>query len=41
MIEEPDKLYVLEMAYSPDTDPKRVIWNDLKLIFESFTLVNE
>jgi len=41
MLEEPDKLYILEMAYSPDTDPKKVIWNDLKLIFESFALVNK
>jgi len=41
MLEEPDKIYVLEMAYSPDTDLESVIWNDLKSVFESFTLVSE
>ncbi len=41
MLEEKEKLYILEMAYSPDTDPTLVIWKDLKLIFESFIILAE
>ena len=41
MLEEMDKLYIVEMAYSPDTDPTKVIWQDLKLIFESFIILAE
>ncbi|PCH96526.1 MAG: hypothetical protein COB85_03450 [Bacteroidetes bacterium] len=41
MLEEQDKLYILELAYSPDTDPGKLIWKDLKLIFESFIILAE
>ena len=40
MIEDSERLYVLEMAYSPETDDERSsIWNNLKTIFESFTVL--
>ncbi|MBL4656815.1 MAG: hypothetical protein JKX73_02360 [Flavobacteriales bacterium] len=41
MIEEPDKLFIIEMAYCPETDADRKIWKDQKLMFESFTLLSE
>ncbi|HIA12032.1 MAG TPA: hypothetical protein EYN69_08185 [Flavobacteriales bacterium] len=41
MLEGKDKLYILELAYSPDTDPTTAIWKDLKLIFESFIILAE
>ncbi|MFH1321798.1 MAG: hypothetical protein ABII90_14255 [Bacteroidota bacterium] len=40
MIEEPDLLYIIEMAYSPETDITSNIWSDLKTMFESFALLS-
>ena len=41
MIEEPDKLYIVEMAYCPGTDEDGMIWEDQKRMFESFGLLSE
>jgi hypothetical protein len=41
MIEEPLKLFIVEMAYCPGTDENGVIWKDQKLMFESFGLLTE
>jgi len=41
MIEEPTKLYVIEMAYCPETDVEGVIWQDQKRMFESFGILTE
>ena len=35
-IEESDRLYILELVYSPDTDASNNIWKDMRLLFESF-----
>ena len=40
MIEDSERLYILEMAYSPETDDEMSsIWNDLRTTFESFTVL--
>jgi len=39
MIDDNGKLYVIEMAYSPETDKDGELWKDLKATFESFKLV--
>ncbi|MBL4755331.1 MAG: hypothetical protein JKY52_17265 [Flavobacteriales bacterium] len=41
MIEESNKLYIIEMTYCPDTDEDLEIWNDQKRMFESFGLLGE
>ena len=41
MIEEPQKLFIIEMAYCPGTDENGMIWKDQKLMFESFGLLTE
>lgn len=41
MIEEPDKMYIIEIAYCPETDKNGAIWADQKLMFESFNLLSD
>jgi hypothetical protein len=41
MIEEPLKLFIVEMAYCPGTDEDGTIWEDQKRMFESFGLLTE
>jgi len=41
MIEEPFKLFIVEMAYCPGTDEDGAIWEDQKRMFESFGLLSE
>jgi len=40
-IEESDRLHILEMVYSPESDPENNIWKDMRLLFESFGKIGE
>lgn len=40
-IEDSDRLHILELVYSPDSDIDNIIWKDMRLLFESFGKIGE